>query len=282
VAYKDARMESIKQVVAGWCFMEMGARWSIEVLCKIAKSLGCHGVELVGPEHWGILKKSGLICALTRSHRFVRGMNNPNHWPECIQKLDEAINATSAAGFPNVITFTGFGDTSHEENGSVVSAEVGMRNCIEGYKKVVKKAEKKKVTLVLECLNTRVTENMKGHPGYQGDHADYCLEIIKRVGSPSLRLLFDVYHIQIMDGDLIRRIYEFRDYIGHVHVAGNPGRGEIGAEQEINYSAVMRALAGTGYKGYVGHEWIPTGDPLKGLKEAIGICNVKRSGDLTH
>jgi hydroxypyruvate isomerase len=265
---------NIKQVITGWCFMEAGDRWSIETLLMTSKSLGCAGVELIAPEHWDVLKQNNLVCALTPSHRFVRGMNNPNHWPECMQKLEKAIDATAAAGFPNVITFTGFSDTSREDNGSVVTAGEGLRNCIEGYKKIVKKAEDNKITMVLEPLNTRITETMKGHPGYQGDHVDYCLEIVKQVGSPSLRLLFDAYHIQVMDGDLIRRIHELKEFIAHVQIAGNPGRGEIDASQEINYSAVMHALIDIGYQGYVGHEWIPTGDPLQGLKEAVKICDV--------
>ena len=271
---KRLRHGNIKQVIAGWCFMEAGERWSLQALIKTATSLGCAGLELIGPQHWDSLRKNNLVCALTPSHRFVRGMNNPNHWPECLQKLEDAMEATAAAGFPNVITFTGFGDTSGEKNGSIVSAEEGLRNCIAGYQKIVPKAERMKVTLVLETLNTRVPDDMKGHPGYQGDHVDYCLEIVKRVSSPNLRLLFDVYHIQIMDGDIIRRIHELKEYIGHVQIAGNPGRGEIGAKQEINYSAVMQALLDAGYNGYVGHEWIPAGDALEGLTEAVKICDL--------
>ena len=271
---KLVRNGNIKQVITGWCFMEAGDRWDLQTFVNAAKSLGCAGVELVIPQHWNMLKKNNLVCALTPSHRFVRGMNNPNHWPECLQKLQNAIDTTSAAGFTNIITFTGFGDTSNEENGSVVTAEEGLKNCIDGYKKIAKNAEKKKVILVLEPLNTRVTENMKGHPGYQGDHVDYCMEIIKKVGSPNLRLLFDVYHIQVMDGDIVRRIHELKEYNGHVQIAGNPGRGEIGGQQEINYSVVMQALVDIRYKGYVGHEWVPTKDPLEGLKEAVRICDV--------
>ena len=115
---------------------------------------------------------------------------------------------------------------------------------------------------------------MKGHPGYQGDHVDYCIDIIRRVGSPRLKLLFDVYHVQIMDGDLIRRIHQCKDHIGHVHTAGNPGRGELDDRQEINYPAVMRTLVETGYSGYVGHEFIPTRDPRQGLRQAITVCGV--------
>jgi hydroxypyruvate isomerase len=122
-------------------------------------------------------------------------------------------------------------------------------------------------------LNSRVKENMKGHPGYQGDHTDYCVEILKQVGSPRLKLLFDVYHVQIMDGDIIARIRKYADWIAHVHTAGNPGRCELDAKQEINYAPVMKALTEVGYTGYTGHEFIPTRDPLAGLTEAIKTCD---------
>ena len=149
-----------------------------------------------------------------------------------------------------------------------------MKNCVAGYKKIVGHAEKKKVTLCLEMLNSRVNEDMKGHPGYQGDHTDYCMDIIKQVGSPRLKLLFDIYHVQIMDGDVIRRIRQHAEYIGHVHTAGNPGRGELDDKQEINYPPIMQALVEIDYKGYVGQEFIPTRDPAKGLEEAVALCDV--------
>ncbi len=135
-------------------------------------------------------------------------------------------------------------------------------------------AERRKVTLILEPLNTRDATPMKGHPGYLGDHVDECMEIIRRVGSPALKLLFDVYHVQVMDGDIIRRIEQTREFIGHVQIAGFPGRGALGADQEIQYPAVMRALVAGGYDGYVGHEWIATGDALAQLTEAVRICDV--------
>ncbi len=156
-----------------------------------------------------------------------------------------------------------------------ISAEDGIKNCVAGYKKLVGYAEQKKVTICLEMLNTRdASHPMKGHPGYQGDHTDYCMDIIRKVGSPRLRLLFDIYHVQIMDGDVIRRIHQFKDYIAHIHTAGNPGRGELDEKQEINYPAIMQALLDVGYKGYVGQEFIPTRDPLKGLSQAVALCDV--------
>ncbi len=254
--------------------MASGPRWKAEEFLNNVNQLKIAGVELFPVENWGLLKKYDLVCAATKSHTFIRGMNNKNHHPECFGALEKAIEATSEAGFPNVMTFTGLADTSAEKNGSKVTPEEGMRNCIDGYKKMARIAEKKKVTMVLEPLNSKIVENMKGHPDYQGDHIDYCIEIIKAVDSPGLKLLFDVYHIQIMDGNIINNIKKYIEYIGHVQVAGVPGRGEIGMEQELNYGAIMKALLDNDYKGYVGHEWIPTGDPLKGLKEAVAICDV--------
>src|SRR5262249_17466988 len=149
--------------------------------------------------------------------------------------------------------------------------DVGIKNCVAGFKKIVGYAEARKVNLCLEMLNSRVAEEMKGHPGYQGDHTDYCMEIIKQVGSPRMKLLFDIYHVQIMDGDVIRRLRQHAEYIAHVHTAGNPGRRELDDQQEINYRPIMKALVEVGYKGYVGQEFIPTRDPLAGLKEAVAL-----------
>lgn len=254
----------IKQSIVHWCFKDY---WDIEQTAVIAKQLGCQSVELIDPEHWPILKKHGLTCAIAGSHGFVKGFNNPAYWDECIDKLRQRIDACADFGVQSVITFTGM-----REN---IPDDVGLKNCAAGYKKIIGYAEQKKVTLCLEMLNSRDdTHPMKGHPGYQGDHTEYCIEIIKRVGSPRMKLLFDIYHVQIMDGDVIRRIRQFKDYIAHVHTAGNPGRGELDAKQEINYPAVMQALVDAGYKGYVGQEFIPTRDPLVGMKEAVAACDV--------
>ena len=136
-------------------------------------------------------------------------------------------------------------------------------------------AEKKGVNICLEMLNTRDdSDPMKGHPGYQGDHTDYCIEIIRAVGSPRMKLLFDIYHVQVMDGDVIRRLKQYKEHIGHIHTAGNPGRCELDEDQEVNYAAVMRALLDIGYAGYVGQEFIPTRNPFAGLKQAYEVCDV--------
>jgi hydroxypyruvate isomerase len=253
----------LKQSIVQWCFEKY---WNIEQLCQQAKRLGCDSVELADPKDWPVLKKYGLVCAIARSHGFEKGMNNPKYQAMCLEKMRTAIDACAEAGFPNVITFTGFRED--------IPDDIGIKNCIAGYKKIVGYAEKKKVTLCLEMLNSRVNENMKGHPGYQGDHTDYCMEIIKQVGSPRLKLLFDIYHVQIMDGDIIRRIRQYAEHIGHIHTAGNPGRGELDDTQEINYPPIMRALVEVKYTGYVGQEFIPTRDPAKGLEEAVALCDV--------
>lgn len=274
-ATAQRRAGRIRQVAANWCFTRSSpSPWTVEQLIENCHRLGLPGVELLPPEHWHLLKDRGMVCAATPSHGFVRGMNNLGHHDECLSKLKDAIKASADAGYPNVMTFTGMADTSAEPNGSAVTAEEGLANCIAGYKKIAPIAADLGVTLVLEMLNSRATENMRGHPGYQGDHVDYCAKIIREVDSPGLRLLFDVYHVQIMDGDLVRRIYENKDIIGHVQIAGNPGRGPIDASQEINYPAVMRALIDIGYKGYVGHEWIPTGEAYQQLKQAVELCDV--------
>ncbi len=206
---------------------------------------------------------------------FVKGWNNTNHHAQLVECTRQAIDESADFGCPNVIAFNGFKWRNAEDPTSgEISLDEGAKNCVDGLKKIAGNAEKKKVTLCLEMLNTRAAEAMKGHPGYQGDHVDYCMDILKRVGSPNVKLLFDVYHVQIMDGDLIRRVKECGEYIGHVHTAGNPGRGELDERQEINYPAVMQALVEIGYKGYVGHEFIPTRDPIAGLRQAITLCDV--------
>ncbi|MCL6504299.1 MAG: sugar phosphate isomerase/epimerase, partial [Pirellulales bacterium] len=166
----------LKQSIAHWCFSQY---WSVEEMCRVARELGCTSVELVDPQHWPTLKKYGLVCALTMSHWFDKGMNNPDYWPMCWEKIRQAIDVSAEYGFPNVLTFTGF-----REN---IPDDVGLQNCVRGYKEIIGHAEQKKVNLCLEMLNSRVAEEMKGHPGYQGDHTDYCMEIVRQVGSPRMK-----------------------------------------------------------------------------------------------
>ena len=162
----------IKQSIVQWCFSK---HWDMENTCQVAKELGCVSVELIAPEHWPLLKKYGLTCAIAGAHGFVQGMNNPKHQPECIDKITKAIDASADFGCPNVISFAGFAEG--------LDREEGAKNCVEAFKRVIGHAEEKKVNICLEMLNSRVDVQMKGHPGYQGDHTDYCVDIIKAVGS---------------------------------------------------------------------------------------------------
>ena len=269
---KPIKNGRLSQSIVHWCF-ERAAKWTLDQTCEAAVKLGCKSVEGVGPDKWDILKKYNLKCAYTGVHGFVKGTNNPAFWDDILPKMHKCIDQCTEAGNPNIITFVGFADTT-AQGGSVIAPDQGKKNCVEFYKKLMAHAEEKGVNLVLEHLNSRDSAEMKGHPGYAGDNLDYCAEIIRTVGSPRMKLLFDIYHVQIMHGDLIRRLEECKDIIGHIHTAGNPGRVEIGANQEINYPAVMRKLVEIGYQGFVGHEFIPTVDPMKGLLEAVTLCDV--------
>jgi hydroxypyruvate isomerase len=271
----------IRQSIVHWCFEVPPTNWTVERTCQVAKELGCPSVELVAAEHYPTLKRYGLTSAIGQidmspDQPFVKGWNNRAFWPRVSKATRDTIDAGLAFGVANVIAFTGYSAVDPDDpNSRHLSPEEGAKNCVDGLKGVVGYAEEKGVTLCLEVLNTRDDSHpMKGHPGYQGDHMDYCLDIIKRVGSPRLKLLFDIYHVQVMDGDLIRRIREDHEYIGHVHTAGNPGRGELDDDQEIQYPAVLRALLDAGYEGYVGQEFIPTRDAYTSLREAVRLCDV--------
>lgn len=260
-----AKNGRIQQSLVHWCY---SPTWkNLDDLCVVAKRLGVPSIELIEPEHWPTLKKHGLTCAIAPSHGFPTGFNNRDEWDSCLSILRERIAQCKEFGVKRLITFTGMA------NG--LSKEEGAKNCVEGLKKIVGEAEKNDVILCVEMLNTRDSSHpMKGHPGYQGDHCDYCIDILKEVGSSHLKLLFDIYHVQIMDGDVIRRIHEHKDWLGHIHTAGNPGRAEIDETQEIYYPAVMKALLDVGYTGYVGQEFIPTRDPWAGLVQAVKACDI--------
>ena len=257
-----AKNGNIQQSVIHWCFKPM----TPPELAANAAPMGLKSVELVSPEFWPKLKELGLVCAIAPSHGFVKGFAQVEEHEECLKILRQRIDECAAANFPNVITFSGF------RRG--ISDEEGRKNMVTGLKQIAGLAEKKKVNVCIEVLNSRVNVTMKGHPDYFCDHLEPGVEVCKQVGSERVKLLFDIYHIQIMEGDLITRIKEFHPYIAHYHTAGNPGRGEIDQTQEINYPAVMKAIIETGYQGYVGQEFIPTRDPMPSLNEAVKICDV--------
>jgi hydroxypyruvate isomerase len=275
------RRGRIKHSIVQWCFEVAGEKWTLDQLCQVARELGVGSIELVAAKDFPVLRQHGLTCAigtldLAPDAPFLKGFNNPAWWPRVFKATTDAIDAAAAFGVPNVICFTGFSAKDPANPRSKhLSPEQGARNCVAGFKKIVGHAEQKGVTLCLEMLNSRDNSHpMKGHPGYQGDHTEYCIDILKRVSSPRLKLLFDVYHVQVMDGDVIRRIRQHAEHLGHVHVAGNPGRGELDDRQEIQYPPIMRALLEVGYQGYVGQEFIPTRDPRQGLREALALCDV--------
>jgi len=258
----------INQSVCDWCFLgDCSVKpMTLDELCTHAARMGIKSVELVAPDKWPTLKRHGLVCALAGSHGFVDGWNHKENWPMCKEKIVEAVDACAAAGFPSVITFSGFREGMPDD--------VGLENTVAGLKTVVGYAEKKKINLIIEVLNSRVDVEMKGHPGYMGDSVEWCVEVCRRVGSDRLKILFDVYHVQIMQGDIITRIRRYKDYIGHYHTAGVPGRNELDDTQEINYPPIMREIVETGYQAYVAQEFIPTRDPVKVLWEAVKLCDV--------
>lgn len=270
----------IKQSVAVWCWNATEWGWSVEKICQVAKQLGCASVELANPEDWPTIKKHGLQSAISPNGMpdppFVKGLNNLRYQEQVIESTKKAIANCAEFGVPNVIAFTGYKWRDAEDPSSgEISMEEGAANTVKGLKELALHGEKHEVTIALEMLNTRDDSHpMKGHPGYQGDDIDYCADIVKQVNSPRVKLLYDVYHVQVMNGDVIRRIKQYTDLIAHVHTAGNPGRGELDDMQEINYRGVMNALIDIGYQGFVGQEFIPTRDPEGTLREAVELCDV--------
>jgi len=264
-APEEKRMGRIRQSVMGWCFNPMPA----EELAALGKRLGLVAIEGISVASYPAVKKIGLDISLVSSHGFAKGPIDPAHHAEVESSLRKAIDTAVEFDSPNVITFTGMRVPGMRD-------DVAQQNCIDCWKRVIGYAEQKKITLCLEHLNSRDDSHpMKGHPGYFGDDVDLCIDLIKQIDSPNFKLLFDIYHVQIMHGDVTRRIRQLHPWIGHYHTAGNPGRCEIDEHQEINYPPILRAILETGYKGYVAQEFIPTwSNHAKSLEHAIKTCDV--------
>ncbi|MGH7470277.1 MAG: TIM barrel protein [Longimicrobiales bacterium] len=281
VGQPAVRNGRINQVIVSWPFQHFGQKWDLDTLCRVARDFGCHGIELVDPDAFPKLREYGLVCALAVNGMpdppYVKGLNNLRYHDEVITRTRRRIEECAHARVPAVIAFTGFKyrDALDRGSGEITLAE-GAANTIRGLKTLALSAERHGVTICVEHLNTRVQgDDFRGHPGYQGDDIEYCADIIRAVGSPRVKLLFDVYHVQIMDGNVIARIRQYGpDLIGHVHTAGVPGRGELDDSQELQFGPIMRALLETGYTGYVGQEFIPTRNPIDGLRQAISVCDV--------
>ena len=259
---------TIHHSVCKWCYPKI----SVEQLAQAAPTLGLESIELLGPEDFPILKKHGLVCAMVtnpvgRTSQGVevggitKAWNRLEHHDTLIEIYTRRIAETADAGFPNLICFSG--------NREGMPDEQGLENCLNGIQRIVALAEKRGVMLCMELLNSKVN-----HHDYMCDHTVWGTELVKRVGSPNFKLLYDIYHMQIMEGDVIHTITDNHEFIAHFHTGGVPGRHEIDNSQELYYPAVMRGIKATGYHGFVAQEFIPTRDPLTSLAECIRICTV--------
>jgi hydroxypyruvate isomerase len=257
--------QHIKQTIMGWCFKPMETM----ELARHCKAIGLRGMEGIDKKYYPEVKALGLDISLVGSHGFSNGPCNPKFHDEVVTKLTDSINLAADVGCKKVITFTGMKFDGMDRDKAI-------KDCLDTWKKVLPLAEQKGITLVIEHLNSRDnTHPMKGHPGYFGDDVDFCVDLVKQIGSPHFKLLFDIYHVSIMNGDIIRRIRLHKDYIGHYHTAGVPGRNELDENQELFYPAIMRAIVETGYKGYVAHEYTPKRIPtLEALTQAMKLCDV--------
>jgi len=247
----------INQSVSKWCYGKL----SLDELCIASKNLGLKAIDLLGPGDFPTLKKHGLACSMINTHGLGKGLNRKEQHEECLAQIREAIDAAAEYGYPNVITFPG--------NREGMPDEVGIENTVIALKQIAAHAEQKKVNICLEYLNSKVN-----HKDYMFDNIKWGVEVCKKVGSERVKILYDIYHAQIMEGDIIHTIQTYKDYMGHYHTGGNPGRNEIDETQELYYPAIMRAIVETGYKGYVAHEFIPKKDPLTSLAYAARICDV--------
>jgi len=250
----------IKQSICGGCLRK--AKMDREQTAKLLVEMGLAGRDLVGPNDWPTLKKYNLVATMVPGAGSIRkGLNDKSLHPKFLADFRRNIKAAAEYGWPNVICMAG--------DRAGIGDEEGMDNCHTILKEAVKIAEDEGVTICMEMLNSKVN-----HPGYMCDNYDWAFELCRRVDSPRFRMLFDIYHMQIMEGDLIATIRKNIQYIGHFHTAGVPGRHELDENQEINYPAVMRAIVETGFQGYVAHEYTPVRDPIESLVQAVTTCDV--------
>lgn len=253
-------MSHIKQSVSWWCFAR--GDMTPQKLVRAAADIGYEAMELVGQEHWALIRDNGMAIAATGGHASIaEGLNRrENHdriQKEILANLDLAVKWK----IPNLICFSGNRCGLDDETGAEVTAE--------GLRRVAKPAEDAGVNLVVELLNSKVD-----HGDYQCDRTPWGVKVCQMVDSPRVRLLYDIYHMQIMEGDVIRTIRDYGPYLAHYHTAGVPGRNDMDDTQELSYPPIMRTILASGYEGYVGHEFIPKGDPVAALKAAYDLCNV--------
>lgn len=248
----------IRQSVCKWCYGSM----PLAELAAASKAMGLESVEILDAKDFPAIQEHGLICAMTNSHGITEGLNDPANHEACLEAIEASIDATAEAGFPNVITFSG--------NRNGMPDNEGLENCVAALKQIVGHAERKGVTICMELLNSKVN-----HADYMADNMPWLVELVDRVGSDRFRILYDIYHAQVMEGDVIRTIRDHHEHIGHYHTAGNPGRNELDEDQELYYPAIMRAILETGYTGIVGQEFVPKGeDKLAALAHGVSVCDV--------
>jgi hydroxypyruvate isomerase len=256
----DLLRGNINHAVCRWCFDHL----SLDDLCIEAKKIGITGIDLVGPDGWPILKKHGLYSSMCNGAEInlVDGWNEPDNHPVLIANYLRMIPLVAEAGYSHLICFSG--------NRRGMDDETGLRNCVEGLTEIIPEAERHNVTIVMELLNSKVD-----HPDYQCDHTTWGVALAQRLGSKNFKLLYDIYHMQVDEGNVIQNIRENHQYIAHYHTAGVPGRHEIDDKQELNYPAIMRAIKETGFQGFVAQEFIPLNhDTLASLRQAVEICDV--------
>lgn len=265
ISATEALLESglkgrINHSACRWCYQNI----PLDDLCKAAKEIGMSSIELVGPEEWPTLKKYGLTCSMPwgAGKGITEGFNNPQLHDELVKSYSQVIPLVAAAGFSQIICFSG--------NRNGLDDEKGIENCAIGLKRLMPIAEKYKVTMSMELLNSKVN-----HHDYQCDKTPWGAALVDKVGSSNFKLLYDIYHMQIMEGDVIDTIKKYSKYISHFHTGGVPGRHEIDETQELNYPAIMKAIIETGYKGFVAQEFVPQQeDKLASLKKCVSICDV--------
>jgi hydroxypyruvate isomerase len=250
----------VNHSVCRWCYNDI----PLEDLCVAAKNIGLQSIELTGPEEWPVLKKHGLTSALPwgAGMGIEKGFNDPQYHDALIKSYEEVIPLAAAAGLNQIICFSG--------NRKGLSDEQGIENCAVGLKKLMPVAEKHKVTVVMELLNSKVN-----HKDYQCDRTPWGAALVDKVGSDRFKLLYDIYHMQIMEGDVIATIKKYQKYIAHYHTGGVPGRNEIDETQELFYPAIVKAILDTGFKGFIAQEFIPKrADKIASLKQGVEICDV--------
>jgi hydroxypyruvate isomerase len=251
----------LKQSASRWCYGKI----PLAELCTTGKAMGLSGIDLLQRGDWNFVRDHGLTCSMgyanDRPDFLTNGFTNRASHPMLLKELEGAIPAAKAAGVPNVIAMFG--------NRQGRSDATSIWSAIDGLRKIAPLAEQEGVTVCVELLNSKVD-----HPDYQGDHTWFGAEVMTGVGSSRVKLLYDIYHMQIMEGDVIRTIRDNHQHIAHYHTGGVPGRHELDGSQELNWHAVMAAIADTGFTGFVAHEFVPTRDPLTSLREAVQICTV--------